>query len=417
MEQHDVIVIGGGPAGLFGAIASQDSSGSRKVLLLEKNPKPGRKLCISGAGQCNFTHGGDIKDFFFHYGENGRFLKRALYNFSNRDLIEFFKARGLDSVETPEGKVFPITMEAEDVLDLLLKECRKKGINIMCKQKVEAIEKDSDSFRVYTADREYRGKYVLIATGGMSYPSTGSTGDGYGLAKNLGHSISEPMPALTPLYIEDHPFEELSGVSFQDINISLWRGGKKIKDWQGDVLITHRGLSGPGILNYSRYVLPGDIIKLNFVSIKDEEEFHRQFISLLQKHGKSLVKNALKNIPVPERLIRKLMELSEISEKQRCADLDREKRKRIAGLLYGFPLKVEKLGDFNLAMVTRGGVSLKEVDPKTMESRIVPGLFFAGEVLDIDGDTGGYNIQAACSTGWLAGSSIAKAFFSYKSSA
>ncbi len=237
------------------------------------------------------------------------------------------------------------------------------------------------------------------------------------MAKNLGHSISEPMPALTPLYIEDHPFEELSGVSFQDINISLWRGGKKIKDWQGDVLITHRGLSGPGILNYSRYVLPGDIIKLNFVSIKDEEEFHRQFISLLQKHGKSLVKNALKNIPVPERLIRKLMELSEISEKQRCADLDREKRKRIAGLLYGFPLKVEKLGDFNLAMVTRGGVSLKEVDPKTMESRIVPGLFFAGEVLDIDGDTGGYNIQAACSTGWLAGSSIAKAFFSYKSSA
>lgn len=406
MEQYDVIVIGAGPAGLFGAIGSQDESRSRKVLLLEKNPKPGKKLRISGAGQCNFTHSGDIKDFLSHYGENGKFLKRALYYFSNQDLLRFFEARGLDFVETPEGKIFPITMKAEDVLDVLLKECDKKGINILCNHRVESIAKDADIFRVYTGDREYSGKYVIIATGGMSYPSTGSTGDGYEWARSLGHSISKPIPALTPLYIKDHPFSELSGISFQGINISLWREGKKIKGWRGDVLITHRGLSGPGILNYSRYVLPGDIIRLNFVSIENEEEFHREFINLLQKHGKSLVKNALKNIPIPERLIQKLMALSGISEKDQCAYLDKERRKRIAGLLYGFPFEVEKLGDFNIAMVTRGGVSLKEVNPNTMESRIVPGLFFAGEILDVDGDTGGYNIQAAFSTGWLAGTSI-----------
>lgn len=408
MEQYDVIVIGGGPAGLFAAIASQGQGGNglRKVLLLEKNPKPGRKLRLSGAGQCNFTHGGDIKDFLSHYGENGRFLKRALYNFSNQDLIKFFKARGLDFVENPEGKIFPITMKAEDVLEVLLKECDKKAIDILCNHRVERIVKDADIFHVYTAGREYRGKYVIIATGGMSYPSTGSTGDGYGWARNLGHSISKPAPALTPLYIKDHPFSELSGISFQAINISLWREGKKMKDWQGDVLITHRGLSGPGILNYSRYVLPGDIIKLSFVSAKNEEEFNRQFISLFQDHGKSLVKNALKNIPIPERLMQKLMELSDISEKVQCAQLDRERRKKLAGLLYGFPLEVERLGDFNIAMVTRGGISLKEVNPNTMESRLVPGLFFVGEVLDIDGDTGGYNIQAAASTGWLAGNSI-----------
>lgn len=408
MEQYDVIVIGGGPAGLFAAIASQGQGGNglRKVLLLEKNPKPGRKLRLSGAGQCNFTHGGDIKDFLSHYGENGRFLKRALYNFSNQDLIKFFKARGLDFVENPEGKIFSITMKAEDVLEVLLKECDKKAIDILCNHRVERIVKDADIFHVYTAGREYRGKYVIIATGGMSYPSTGSTGDGYGWARNLGHSISKPAPALTPLYIKDHPFSELSGISFQAINISLWREGKKMKDWQGDVLITHRGLSGPGILNYSRYVLPGDIIKLSFVSAKNEEEFNRQFISLFQDHGKSLVKNALKNIPIPERLMQKLMELSDISEKVQCAQLDRERRKKLAGLLYGFPLEVERLGDFNIAMVTRGGISLKEVNPNTMESRLVPGLFFVGEVLDIDGDTGGYNIQAAASTGWLAGNSI-----------
>lgn len=310
MEQYDVIVIGGGPAGLFAAIASQGQGGNglRKVLLLEKNPKPGRKLRLSGAGQCNFTHGGDIKDFLSHYGENGRFLKRALYNFSNQDLIKFFKARGLDFVENPEGKIFPITMKAEDVLEVLLKECDKKAIDILCNHRVERIVKDADIFHVYTAGREYRGK--------------------------------------------------------------------------------------------------GDIIKLSFVSAKNEEEFNRQFISLFQDHGKSLVKNALKNIPIPERLMQKLMELSDISEKVQCAQLDRERRKKLAGLLYGFPLEVERLGDFNIAMVTRGGISLKEVNPNTMESRLVPGLFFVGEVLDIDGDTGGYNIQAAASTGWLAGNSI-----------
>jgi len=406
LQEYDVIVIGAGPAGLFGAISSTD--GSRRVLVLEKNIQPGRKLLLSGAGQCNLTHGGDIKDFLSHYGENGRFLKRALYNFTNQDLIKFFKARGLDFVETSEGKIFPATMKAKDVLDILLKECREKGISILCNHNVEDIARNSDMFQVYTRNEGYVGKYVIIATGGMSYPSTGSTGDGYIWAQRLGHSISKPMPALTPLYIENYPFSDLSGISFRDIDISLWRHGKKVKSWRGDVLFTHYGISGPGILNYSRYVFPGDVIRLNFTSTKNEEEFRKEFMGLFQTHGKMLIKNVLKKFPAPERLVQKLVMLAGISEEDRCAHLDKERRNRLVEFLYAFPLKVDRLGDFRIAMVTKGGVSLKEINPSTMESRLVPRLFFTGEVLDIDGDTGGYNLQAAFSTGWLAGWTISK---------
>ncbi len=404
----DIIIIGSGPAGLFAAIEAGGKE--RRVLVLERNSCAGKKLLISGAGQCNLTHDGDIKDFLNFYGDNGRFVKHALFKFSNENLIEFFKKNGLKLICNEGGKVFPETLKSSSVLEVLLKECRKKDVNIKYNQRVkEALHsKESGLFYIKTEDSEYESKYLVIATGGKSYGNTGSTGDGYIFAQKLGHTIEKPAPALAPIYIKGYDFKELSGLSFENRPISLWRNNKKIRSSSGDVLLTHKNISGPGILNFSRYVLPGDIVKINFVGAKSEEEFRSSFIKKVTLNGKLLVKTILKEFQLPKRFTDKLLELLNIPEDHRCAELNKKTRSKLIEMLISFPMEVEGLGEFHLAMATRGGISLKEVSPKTMESRIVRGLYFAGEVLDIDGDTGGYNIQAAISMGRLAADSISQ---------
>jgi len=406
MQNYDVIIIGAGPAGLFAAINSGGKD--RKVLVLERNSSAGKKLLISGAGQCNLTHDGEIKDFLNHYGDNGRFLKHALFKFSNSDLMDFFRKKGLDFVSNENGKIFPDTLRAADILSILLEECRKRNVSIKYDQRVEAVSynKENSTFFVESGDQGYKARFLVIATGGKSYGNTGSTGDGYIFAEKLGHTVEKPLPSLTPLYIKNYPFGELSGTSFEQIPISLWRNNKKLKSCIGDVLLTHRNISGPGILNFSRYVLPGDVIRINFIGAENEEGFRGEFIENINSNGKLMIKTILREYPLSRRFIDKLIEIADIPEELRCGDLNKKTRNRLIEMLIGFPMEVEGLGDFHLAMATRGGVSLKEVSPKTMESRIIKGLFFAGEVLDIDGDTGGYNIQAAFSTGMLAAKSI-----------
>lgn len=408
MVKVDVIIIGAGPAGLFAAIESGGEE--RRVLVLERNPSAGRKLLISGAGQCNLTHEGDIKDFLNFYGDNGRFVKHSLFKFSNEDLMDFFKENGLQLICNESGKIFPETLKSSDVLDVLLNECRNRNVKIKYNQRVEEVShnKEKSFFYVKTEDGEYKSKYLVIATGGKSYGNTGSTGDGYIFAKQLGHTVVKPAPALAPIYVKNYVFQELSGVSFENISITLWRSNKKIKSTDGDVLLTHRNISGPGILNFSRYVLPGDTIKINFVGAKSEEGFRSSFIERITSNGKLLVKTVLREFPLPKRFIDKLLEIVNLPEELKCAELNKKARNKLIEMLISFPMEVERLGDYHLAMATRGGVSLKEVSPKTMESRIVSGLYFAGEVLDIDGDTGGYNIQAAISMGRLAAESIIK---------
>lgn len=398
----DILIIGAGPAGLFTAINCAGINGV-KVAILEKNPRAGRKLLITGGGQCNLTHAGPMDDFYNHYGSNSRFLRSSFNRFTNRDLLNFFMERGIDFIETVEGKILPSSLKAQDILDVLLQECRKKGVSILYNEHVQEVIQKKDQFIVNTRTNVYSSKALVIAVGGKSYPSTGSTGDGYKLASSLGHTIIEPRPGLTPLYIYDYPFGELAGISLENIEITQWRNDKKIGTWRGDVLFTHRGLSGPGILNSSRYIEPGDIVRLNFIDAPSLEKSRQELDGILTENGRQLVKTAVSTYNLPRRLMDRLISLAGISRDDRCAHLSRDKRNKLAEFLSSFPMKVEKLGGFNIAMVTCGGVSLKEIKPNNMESKLIPNLFFVGEILDIDGDTGGYNLQAAFSQGYMAG--------------
>jgi len=403
IREYDVIIIGAGPAGLFTAINCKKD---KRILILEKNKSPGKKLLLSGAGQCNITHDGPLEDFINKYGDNGRFLKKALYTFTNKDTIKFFQDRGLKMITDDNNKIFPETLKADDVLQVLIKECKKNNVNIEYQASVEEVSHRDSYFLVKTNMDLYKSKYLVIATGGKSYPNTGSTGNGYMFAKGLGHKIQKPKPSLAPIYVKDYWFEDLSGISLEDIPITLWRNNKKNNSYTGDILFTHKGISGPGILNFSRYLEVGDILKFNFLRVRDEEGFRRSFIEELNKQGKKSIKSVLREFPLPKRLTDRILEILEISEDTLSSQIKREERNRLIEYLIAFPMEVEVLGGYHIAMATCGGVSLKEIQPKTMESKLLKGLYFAGEVLDIDGDTGGYNIQAALSTGFLAAKSI-----------
>ena len=411
-EDYDLIIIGAGPSGLFCAINSIQKDiiqKGRKILVIEKKDAPGHKLLISGSGRCNITHDGDIQAFLDHFGDHGRFLRPALLGFTNHNLVTYFREKGLAMIREKGGKIFPETLQARDVLNILIEECMDKEIGIDCGQEVRSIAKTENGFRVTCVGRDYHSRLLVIATGGCSYPGTGSTGDGYRFARDLGHSIVEIGPALTPLIVKDYPFSELAGISFSDMGISLYRQGK-IGKMHGDILFTHQGLSGPAVLDLSRRIRPGDILKLSFVPLEERGALDEWLLGRARSNGALTLKTALAelphSVPLPPRLIKRILEFSGIDADSTMAHLTREKRTQLTDNLTGLPLIVSELVGFNMAMVTRGGVDLLEVNPKTMESRRVSGLYLVGEVLDIDGDTGGYNLQAAFSTGMLAARSI-----------
>ncbi|MGB8219215.1 MAG: NAD(P)/FAD-dependent oxidoreductase [Methanoregula sp.] len=404
MEQYDIAVIGAGPAGLFCAIHA--TGPGIRVLLMEKNPQPGIKLQLSGTGQCNITHDGEIRTFFSRYGAHGQFLKPALLSFTNVALIRFFEERRIKMEVTDGGKVFPVSRNAMDVCDVLTRECRDRGVLLRCGEPVLQVKNTDSGFVLQTAAHTCVAKNLVIAAGGASYPKTGSTGDGCRLAASLGHTIQEIGPALTPLQIKNFPFADLAGMSFAGLPFSVWREKRKIVDRQGDVLLTHTGLSGPGILDRSREIRTGDEIRLSFAGPVQRETFAREFMDSLSKASKKSIKTIISGLGVPERLARLLPVLAEIPAESTGSHLTASGRTRLISLLTECPLEVSALGDLSVAMATRGGVALEEVNAKTMESKLVPGLFFAGEVLDIDGDTGGFNLQAAISTGFLAAQGI-----------
>jgi hypothetical protein len=404
-EPLDLIVIGAGPAGLFCAINA--SGKDRKILVLEKKKSPGSKLLISGSGRCNLTHDGDMQSFLDHYGDNGRFLRPALLGFTNRDLVAFFEERGLAMITLEGGKVFPETQRSRDVLAVLLAEGEARGVQIVCGKSVTSIEKSGEGFLVACWDETYRSRTLVIATGGRSYPATGSTGDGYGFAEALGHAIAEIGPALAPVRIRDYPFADLAGISLPGARVSIFRG-KKVREHEGDVLFTHEGLSGPGILDLSRSIRAGDVLRVSFVVDETREDLERWLLDRSRGDGARNLRSILAEMDIPARLASRVLEILEIPQDLKCASMTREMRIGLADRLSGFPLVVEGLGGYGCAMATRGGVDLKEVDSKTMESRLARGLYFSGEILDVDGDTGGYNLQAAFSTGFLAARSIQK---------
>ncbi|MDD1683481.1 MAG: NAD(P)/FAD-dependent oxidoreductase [Methanoregula sp.] len=406
VEPYDVAIIGAGPAGLFCAIHA--ASPEKRIILFEKNSEPGAKLLLAGSGQCNITHTGGLPDFTRHYGDHGKFVKPALHMWTNRDLMTFFENRGLAMQAEENGKIFPVTRKSSDVLVVLVGECEKRGVVVRCGEPVREISRRPDGFTITTGTGVYRAAAVVITTGGASYPQCGTTGDGYRLAASLGQPVTETGPALTPLLIRPFPFAALMGMSFERIQFSVWREGKKVADHNGDVLFTHLGLSGPGILDASRGIRPGDVVRLSFVGAMRREEFSADLAKRAAENPNWHVGTILAKYPIPERLNRKLLKISGIPDDLKCAHFSAAQRTVLVTNCTEFPLTVAALGDYKIAMVTRGGVALDGVNPKTMESKIIDGLFFAGEVLDIDGDTGGYNLQAAFSTGFLAAQGVRK---------
>lgn len=399
---YDLIVVGGGPGGIFGAIYAKNSG--KKVLLLEKMEKLGKKLLLAGSGQCNLTHSGDYKEFLDKYGENGKFLKRALYKYPPEKMIEFFEKRGLKLLCNDKGKYFPETMRALDVLNILKKEL--DGVEVLVEANVEkVINKGKAGFLCHSSKGIFQGENVLISTGGLSYGVTGSTGDGYAFAKNMGHNIVEPRPALTSCYVKDYSYGDLSGLSFDNIEIEIYRNNKFIFKNKGPFLFTHKNLSGPLIIDASRYMKKEDILSINFVGI-DKEEFINIIRTKIGNEGGRQIKNLFAFLELPHRFISKVLEEGKINIEKKVAEITKEEIKFIVEALCQKTFVISKLEGYNNAMATAGGIDLKNINKNTMESKIVKGLYFAGEVLDIDGDTGGYNIQCAYSTGALIGEEI-----------
>ncbi|WFN34459.1 NAD(P)/FAD-dependent oxidoreductase [Methanogenium sp. S4BF] len=402
---YTAIIIGGGPAGLF--CACRAAGNNRRILVLEKMPSCGRKLCITGAGRCNLTHTGSMAEFTAHYGDGGKFLRPALMNFTNSDLLAFFKDRGLFFTPDENGKYFPTDGTAKDVLSILLAECDRAGVKVRCGEPVRAIDHKDGLFSVRTGDAVYIAEHVVLAAGGASYPATGSTGDGYTLAGMLGLPVTETGPALAAIIIRDYPFRDLTGISFDGVPLSLYRENKKIREVTGDIILTVNGFSGPGALHISRYVRPGDSLHVGFIAATGQDHARKELTDAITDGKNRQVKTVLTEKGIPVRFLLRMLELSGIPRDATCAHLTKPNRNTLIRHLTDFPSTVAGTEGYATAMATRGGVARDAIRQKTMEAKTVPGLFCIGEVTDIDGDTGGYNLQAAFSTAALAADAIA----------
>jgi predicted Rossmann fold flavoprotein len=385
----EFLIIGGGVAGLCAGAFSGDN-----FCILERNNESGKKLLLAGSGQCNVTHAGKISDFLTQYGNDTKshFVKPSLFSFDNNDVIKFFAEHETPLFQREDGKIFPQSMKSQDVRDALLKSVKDK---IITNAEVINVTKNKKGFLIETNSSSFETSKLLLALGGRSYPSTGSKGDGFKFAQMLGHTIITPRPALVSVIVKDFKYADSAGASFAQTRIEIFRNEKKIHCETGDVLITHRGLSGPGILNLSRYIEPLDEIRIPIIDPKIETEIFS---------GKKTLKNVLSNSGIPTRFVIQLLSQLEVSPDLPAAETPRKVRKQLLSV----PFVVEKTSGWNEAMTTAGGIAIDEVNRHTLESRIVPRLFFAGEILDVDGNCGGYNIHFALASGKLAAISARK---------
>jgi len=395
----DVIIIGGGPAGL----AAAGEFKNKKVLLLEKMHEIGLKLKLSGAGQCNITHSGSIKDFESKYGGKYRFVRTALDQFSNMDLIKNFESQGLKMVTLENGKVFPRSLSSSDVIEVLKQKALSNHVEINTNEWVKSIH-PMETVKVVTNKNSYEARYVVVATGGISYPKTGSTGDAFKMAKELNIEVIKPHFALSPVYIEDHILSELSGLSFKDVSIEHFRT-KKIGSYTGDLLITHFGYSGPVILNNSRYMKAGDELIINFTHYKSEQVLEDDLLKRFQASPKKSIKSVLQAL-LYNRLAEVTLARLEISEQKKVSEISKRERKQMVKAMVRHTIEIGEVGKSHIAMVTAGGIKLTELNKKSYMSKTYPNLAFVGECVDVDGDTGGYNIQFAFSSGVAAARKI-----------
>lgn len=401
-----VSVIGGGAAGLMAAYWA--AKNGAKVYLFERNQNLGRKILISGKGRCNLTNIKSIEDFIENIPGNGKFLYGALARFSNTDLIEFFESMGLKTKVERGGRVFPITDRSLDVVKLLEKAILDAGVIIRYKSRVKEIETKNDrvaAIKLFDSDEIFECDSAIVATGGLSYPSTGSTGDGYDLARQVGHSITPLLPSLVPLTTEEKWIKQLQGLTLKNVEVTFYLRGKMMNSIFGEMLFTHFGVSGPVILTLSRDIVRhiGEPIclSINLKPALSKDELEARVGRDFKRYEKRIFKNSLKDL-LPKKMIPVFIMLSGIDPKKPVNQINREERRKIIDLFMNLKVTVNGCRPKE-AIVTQGGVSVKEINPKTMESKLIKGLFFAGEVIDVDGLTGGYNLQAAFSTGYLAG--------------
>ncbi len=507
-ELYDVIIIGGGAAGLFAGASLPYPV--KKGLILEKSGSPGKKVLLSGGGQCNLTHGGPIQDFLSCYGENGKKIRNILYQFNNTALVNFFKQNGIPCFEREDGKVFPQSLRAKDIVNLLLALCKKNGLEIKCSSAVLDIKKLDNSkitsndakevnnhqninnikekhlnehnynlinkqsnqnnkniihdqlkpdlenknsensmvnnqtfYQVFCENQIYLTKKLIVATGGCSYPTTGSDGQMLKILENMGLSITPAKPALVPIYVHNYPYGELSGIAFPQASVTILpdksktgepqplpkskKAKERVPTTMGGLLFTHDCFSGPAILNASRYVDGSCRLSVNYLpfcpphplmeQIKSQisgnasqvltffHEFLNQVVKTLQMDELNTSKVTAGN-QVPKRFIEILCQRQNINPQKKASQLTGKEIKDFIGLLTGDTFNISGLGGFNIAMATKGGVCLEEIHTKTMEAKRYPNLFIIGEALDIDGDTGGYNLQFAFSTGHLSANQI-----------
>jgi predicted Rossmann fold flavoprotein len=412
-KAFDVIVIGAGAAGLIAAGRAAELGA--QVLLLEKKERPGRKLLITGKGRCNLTNIAPMSDFFQHIHPKGKFLKNAFSSFFSDDIIQLLKKNGLETLTERGGRVFPDTGQSADVVNALLRWIRKNNVTIECNRTVKNLLVSNEIvngivMQTETGPSEIRAGKVILCTGGKSYPATGSEGDGYRIAAAAGHTIEGPRPALVPLETEGDRAQRLQGLSLKNIRASVWVNGKKQKDEFGEMLFTHFGLTGPVILTLSGFVVD-ELIRKNSVDISvdlkpalDEQKLDARLLRDLDGNGKRKIDNIFR-MWLPASLIPVFLDDLGIDGSKEAHQMTGKERHRILLLMKDLRFRISGYRPFREAIITAGGIVTDETDSKTMESKLVKNLYFAGEVLDLDADTGGYNLQIAFSTGWLAATS------------
>ena len=407
-----IIVIGGGPAGMMAAIRAAEKFA--QVILFEKNNRLGRKLSITGKGRCNLTNAADTQEIIKNIPGNGKFLNSALNGFTSNDTINFFEDLGLKTKLERGNRIFPESDNAAEVIEVLTKKLESLNIEVRLNSRVENIISDGKKI----LGVEVNGKFfdcdgVILATGGASYPLTGSTGDGFKFAKSLGHTVTEILPALVPLEVEEDFIKDLQGLSLKNVRVTLKVDEKVVTEIFGEMLFTHFGISGPIILTLSRQVARFLAQKkfvevlINLKPALTPEQLDARILRDFDKFKGKIIKNAMVEL-LPQKLIPVILDLAYIDENKKVDAITKAERQKILEILRGLPLTISATRPISEAIVTAGGVSIKEVNPKTMESKIVENLFIAGEVLDIDGNTGGFNLQAAWATGNAAGTFAAK---------
>jgi len=411
---YDVIVRGAGASGLIAAGKAAERGAN--VLLIEKKERVGRKVLISGKGRCNITNSSSQANHFKNIFPNGRYLKHAYNKFFANDIVELLKKYGVETKTERGDRVFPVSDESKDVVDALFKYANKKNVEIIYHSKVEKILTENNvvtgvKISQNNNESDIYCKNVIICTGGKSYPATGSTGDGYFIAKELGHTVVQPKPYLVPLVTSGNIAEKLQGLSLKNVNAMLWINDKKQNEEFGEMLFAHFGLTGPIILTLSRQAVDA-IDKKHKVKISidlkpalDNQKLDTRLLRDIDEHGKKNVDNIFK-LWLPSKMIPVFLEILQIDSKKPAHQISAKERKNILLLMKNFEFEVIDYRGFKEAIITSGGINTEEVSSKTMQSNIVEGLYFAGEILDLDANTGGYNLQIAYSTAWLAAESI-----------